>query len=116
MSLSGRSSVLRSVTARGQGVGRALLDAAIEFATARNVGTLEAYPVVVEPSAEINPDSAFTGTLPMFERAGFHVVADRASDPSSAHTRVVVRRDIRTEKASDVDTPVRSRTSRSLSI
>ena len=29
----------------------------------------------------IHPDAAFTGTLPMFERAGFTVVADRASDP-----------------------------------
>ena len=105
-----------SSTARGQGVGRALLDAAIEFAAARGVRTLEAYPVVVDAGEPIHPESAFTGTLPTFERAGFHVVAERASDPSSAHTRVVVRRDIRTAKASDVHTPVDSRTSRSLNI
>lgn len=95
-----------SESARGQGVGRALLDVAIEFARARGVQTLEAYPVVVEAGAAIHPESAFTGTLPMFERAGFEVVVERASDPSSAHTRVVVRRDIRTEKASDVHPPV----------
>lgn len=40
------------------------------------------------------PDAAFTGTLPMFERAGFVVVADRASDPVSTHPRVVVRREL----------------------
>jgi len=105
-----------SSAARGRGGGRALLDAAIEFATRHGVRTLEAYPVVIEAGATIHPESAFTGTLPMFERAGFEVVAERASDPSSAHTRVVVRRDIRTEKASDVHTPVDSRTSRSLNI
>jgi ribosomal protein S18 acetylase RimI-like enzyme len=105
-----------SSSARGQGVGQALLDAAIEFARGRGVETLEAYPVMVDAGAPINPESAFTGTLPMFERAGFEVVAERASDPSSAHTRVVVRRDIRTEKASDAHPPVDSRTSRSLNI
>jgi hypothetical protein len=30
----------------------------------------------------------------MFERAGFEVVADRASDPSSSRQRVVVRREL----------------------
>jgi ribosomal protein S18 acetylase RimI-like enzyme len=105
-----------SSSARGQGVGRALLDGAIEFAAARGVRMLEAYPVVVDAGEPIQPESAFTGTLPMFERAGFHVVAERASDPSSAHTRVVVRRDIRTENASDAHPPVDSRTSRSSSI
>jgi ribosomal protein S18 acetylase RimI-like enzyme len=105
-----------SSSARGQGVGSALLDAAIEFATTQGVRTLEAYPVAVDAREPIHPESAFTGTLPMFVRAGFEVVAERASDPSSAHTRVVVRRDIGTEKASDVHTPVDSRTSRSLNI
>jgi ribosomal protein S18 acetylase RimI-like enzyme len=105
-----------SSNARGQGVGRALLDAAIEFARGRGVETLEAYPVAVDAGNPIHPESAFTGTVSMFERAGFEVVAERASDPSSAHTRVVVRRDIRTEKASDVHPPVDSRTSRSLNI
>ena len=105
-----------SSSARGQGVGSALLDAAIEFAATHGVRTLEAYPVAVDAGEPIHPESAFTGTLPMFVRAGFEVVAERASDPSSAHTRVVVRRDIGTEKASDVHPPVDSRTSRSLNI
>jgi GNAT superfamily N-acetyltransferase len=83
-----------SAEARGRGVARAILAAAIEHARSRGATALEAYPVAVGLGEPIHPESAFTGTLPMFERAGFRVVADRASDPSSAHTRVVVRREL----------------------
>ena len=83
-----------SSTARGRGVARALLDAAIEHARGRGAVALEAYPVRTGDAEPIHPDSAFTGTLPMFERAGFAVVADRASDPSSGTQRVVVRREL----------------------
>lgn len=84
-----------SLTARGQGVARALLDAAISYAGARGGIALEAYPVVIDADGEpIHPDAAFTGTLPMFQRAGFVVVADRASDPASTRPRVVVRREL----------------------
>lgn len=83
-----------SESARGRGVARALLDAAVEHARARGATALEAYPVRVGDGEAIHPDSAFTGTLPMFERAGFRVVADRASDPSSSVQRVVVRREL----------------------
>ncbi len=80
-----------SSTARGRGVASALLDGAIDYARAKGAQALEAYPVRAGDGEPIHPDAAFTGTLPMFERAGFRVVADRASDPSSAHQRVVVR-------------------------
>lgn len=83
-----------SETARGQGVARALLEGAIEHARARGARALEAYPVKLDGPEPIHPDAAFTGTLPMFERAGFRVVADRASDPSSERQRVVVRREL----------------------
>jgi ribosomal protein S18 acetylase RimI-like enzyme len=83
-----------SATARGQGIGRALLDAAVAHARERGADALEAYPVAIEDGGRIHPDAAFTGTLPMFERAGFTVVADRASDPSKANGRVVVRREL----------------------
>ncbi len=83
-----------SDSARGRGVGGALLDAAVEYARGRGVRALEAYPVVVEGDDPVAAESAFTGTLPMFERAGFTVVADRASDPSARHRRVVVRREL----------------------
>ena len=84
-----------SATARGRGVARALLKAAIDYARERGAVGLEAYPVAVGAGERIHPDAAYTGTLPMFERAGFRVVADRASDPSSRHQRVVVRRGLR---------------------
>jgi ribosomal protein S18 acetylase RimI-like enzyme len=81
-----------SSSARGRGVARALLDGAIDYARERGAEALEAYPVVVDEGEGIHPDSAFTGTLRMFERAGFSVVAERASDPSASRQRVVVRR------------------------
>ena len=84
-----------SATARGQGVARALLDAAIEHARANGAEALEAYPVAIDAGEPIHAEAAFTGTLPMFERVGFRIVADRASDPSSRHPRVVVRMSIR---------------------
>ena len=83
-----------SSSARGRGIGRALLDAAVTHARERGATAVEAYPVAIEDGIEIHPDAAFTGTLPMFQRAGFEVVADRASDPSSGRRRVVVRREL----------------------
>jgi GNAT superfamily N-acetyltransferase len=84
-----------SASARGRGVARALLDGAIDFARSRGADALEAYPIIVDEGEGIHPEAAFTGTLPMFERAGFRVVADHASDPSAARQRVVVRRELR---------------------
>jgi hypothetical protein len=75
-------------------VARALLDGAIEFARERGAEALEAYPVVVDAGEGVHPESAFTGTLPMFERAGFSVVAERASAASASRPRVVVRREL----------------------
>lgn len=58
---------------RGKGVANALLKAAVDQARARGATTLEAYPVDTaggrRPSANL-----FTGTLSMFQRAGFHEV------------------------------------------
>jgi len=84
-----------SSSARGRGVARTLLDAAIAYARERGAEAVEAYPVATGDGEAIHPDAAFTGTLPMFQRAGFSVAADRASDPSSTHRRVVVRRELR---------------------
>jgi GNAT superfamily N-acetyltransferase len=83
-----------SKTARGEGVAGALLEAAIEWARKQGAKTLEAYPVDVEPGTTVNAESAYTGTLPMFEQAGFGVVS--ATDSKAAgQPRVVVRRDLR---------------------
>jgi GNAT superfamily N-acetyltransferase len=83
-----------SSAARGRGVGRALLEAAVDYARARGAPALEAYPVRIGDNEAIHPDAAFTGTLPMFARAGFRVVADRASSPIASNQRVVVRREL----------------------
>jgi len=85
-----------SPAVRGRGVARALLAGAIDYARGKGAIALEAYPVRLPTNdagdAEaIHPNAAFTGTLPMFQREGFAVVADRASDPSSSNQRVVVR-------------------------
>jgi ribosomal protein S18 acetylase RimI-like enzyme len=83
-----------SKDARGRGVARALLDGAIEYARKHGAEALEAYPVRLPDGEPVHPDAAFTGTLPMFERVGFRVAADRASDPSASNQRVVVRREL----------------------
>ena len=83
-----------SASARGRGVARTLLDGAVAYAREQGAEALEAYPVRTEAGEEIHSDAAFTGTLPMFEHAGFRVVAERASDPSASRPRVVVRREL----------------------
>ena len=61
---------------RGQGIARNLLAAAIDFARAQGATTLEAYPA--DPgSKRMHVADAYKGTLSMFERAGFEVVARR---------------------------------------
>ena len=56
---------------RGQGVGRALLAAAIDHARSHGAAVLEAYPI--ERDSPSNAD-AFTGPRSMFEKAGFREV------------------------------------------
>jgi len=62
--------------ARGHGVARALLDAAMEHARANGATVLEAYPADTGGSRIPSP-VAYKGTLSMFERAGFAVVERR---------------------------------------
>jgi GNAT superfamily N-acetyltransferase len=73
---------------RGQGVGNALLAAAIEYARDHGATALEAYPV--DTAGERIPASnAFKGTLSMFERAGFEVVARRQATADSSPRPIV---------------------------
>lgn len=78
--------------ARGQGVARALLDAAIAFARDHGATLLEAYPADTD-GARISAANAFKGTVPMFEQAGFEVVERRQANRASA-PRPIVRREI----------------------
>lgn len=78
---------------RGQGVARALLDAAVDYARDRGATLLEAYPV--DPSrGRVPAASAFMGPLGMFERAGFQVV-ERRKWNATTPVRPIVRRAIR---------------------
>jgi GNAT superfamily N-acetyltransferase len=65
-----------SRSARGQGVAKALLDAAIVWAKGQGATILEGYPSDTQ-GRKIPAASAYHGTLSMFESAGFEVVAKR---------------------------------------
>jgi GNAT superfamily N-acetyltransferase len=83
--------------ARGQGVARALLDAAVDYARDHGATLLEAYPVETGGS-RVPSASAYTGTLSMFEHAGFKVAARRQA-PGAKRERPVVRRRIRRRRS-----------------
>ena len=68
---------------RGQGVARALLDGAIDYARSRGVEMLEAYPV--DAAGPVRDDSLWFGGKSMYDQAGFIEVARRKP------TRPVVR-------------------------
>lgn len=78
--------------ARGRGVARALLDAAVAYARDHGATLLEAYPADTE-GGRIPAAHAFKGTVPMFEDAGFEVVERRQANRASA-PRPIVRREV----------------------
>jgi GNAT superfamily N-acetyltransferase len=83
--------------ARGQGVARALLDAAVDYARQHGATLLEAYPV--ETGGDRVPAAhAYKGTVTMFERAGFEV-AERRQHNRSSPIRPIVRRRVRRPRA-----------------
>jgi GNAT superfamily N-acetyltransferase len=74
---------------RGVGVARALLDAAVAFARDRGARAIEGVPIDTR-TASGRPTSAslYTGTLAMFESAGFREIERRGGRP-------IVRRRLR---------------------
>lgn len=84
-------------TARGKGVADALLAAAVDYARDHGATLLEAYPVDTS-GGRVPSANAYHGTLSMFERAGFRVVARRQATPSSK-ARPIVRRAIRRRRS-----------------
>ena len=60
---------------RGQGVARALLDAAIDYARRKKVRLLEAYPV--DKARRSNDEFMWFGAKSMYDAAGFNEVARR---------------------------------------
>jgi ribosomal protein S18 acetylase RimI-like enzyme len=83
---------------RGHGVAGALLDAAIEYAREHGATVLEAYPADIASGKRIPSPNAYMGTIGMFERAGFKVVARRQANSVTA-VRPIVRKSIRPRKA-----------------
>ena len=88
---------------RGEGIARALLDAAVDYAREHGATLLEAYPVDTG-GRRIPSAYAFSGALSMFERAGFEVVERRRYSETSP-VRPIVRRRVRS-----VGAPRRERT------
>jgi GNAT superfamily N-acetyltransferase len=96
-------------SARGQGVARALLKAAMGYAAEHGANLLEGYPVDTD-GARIASASAYKGTLSMFESAGFKVVERRQANRASP-LRPIVRRRVRVSRPAR--TPSRPRRNRS---
>jgi len=73
--------------ARGKGVAKALLKAAIDYARSRSAILIEAYPV--DRAVRSHPDFMWFGAKRMYDRAGFKEVARRKKN------RPIVRRSLR---------------------
>jgi GNAT superfamily N-acetyltransferase len=73
---------------RGQGIARVLLAAAIDHARANGATTLEAYPVDTG-DGRLPAATVYKGTVSMFERAGFTVVARRQASATAAPRPIV---------------------------
>ena len=78
---------------RGRGIARALLDAGVAYARDHGASALEAYPVDIPDGERIPSANVYHGTLSMFERAGFVVVARRLA-PGGDTARPIVRLDL----------------------
>jgi GNAT superfamily N-acetyltransferase len=73
---------------RGRGIAAALLDAAIDYARVHGATMLEAYPADTS-TGRIPSPWAYKGTVSMFERAGFEVVAVRRASRNTAPRPIV---------------------------
>jgi GNAT superfamily N-acetyltransferase len=81
---------------RRRGVARALLHGAIECARPYGAPAPEAYPV--DPGTKrISTSFAYVGTLPMFEREGFHRVVETSARNAGLH-RWLVRLELEQEQ------------------
>ena len=74
---------------RGSGIGVALLEAAVAWAAQHGASVLDGHPVDTDGLAGTpSPSAVFTGTLAMFQRAGFAEIG------RSYRTRPVMRREL----------------------
>lgn len=75
---------------RRQGLTRALIDGAVEYARASGAPAVEGYPVD-NAGQRVDLTMAYVGTRVMFERAGFTKAADTDS-VAGGHPRILMRR------------------------
>ncbi|MCA1736165.1 MAG: GNAT family N-acetyltransferase [Actinobacteria bacterium] len=66
---------------RKQGVAKELLLAAVDYAASNGAQVIEAYPIDTSRLSSPTSASLYTGTLAMFEEAGFREVARRGGRP-----------------------------------
>lgn len=85
--------------ARGQGVAKALLAAAVDYARDHGATLIEGYPIDTS-GGRVAAAKAYTGTVGMFEAAGFKVVARRRASPTSRE-RPIMRRRLRARRVQD---------------
>jgi GNAT superfamily N-acetyltransferase len=72
---------------RGRGIADRLLESGIDYARSKGAEVIEASPV--DKDARVDNEAAFTGSMPMFVRAGFREVARRTP------TRPLMRKELR---------------------
>jgi GNAT superfamily N-acetyltransferase len=75
-----------------KGIASALLNSAVEFVSKQGAPALESYPIL-EWGPKVTRGTAYTGTVKMFERAGFHKVSATKAR-SGGQPRVIMRRDL----------------------
>jgi len=78
--------------ARGRGLARRLLDAAVAYAADHGAPAIEAYPAAPD-GVRVESAKAYTGVLTMFEDAGFREVRSIES-PTATVRRTIVRRNL----------------------
>jgi GNAT superfamily N-acetyltransferase len=81
-----------SKSARGEGLARRLLDAAVEYARKHGAPAIEAYPVAPD-GGRVEAAKAYTGVLSMFEAVGFREVQSVESATATVR-RTIVRMDL----------------------
>lgn len=73
---------------RNQGVGSALLRAALKHLKADGARVAEGYPLQGKPGQTLAAAFAWTGTVPLFEKAGFRAVAPRPTGKQRMRKRL----------------------------
>ena len=77
---------------RRKGVASALINAAVEYAAEQGALAIESYPIF-EWGPKVTSSSAYTGTVKMFQKAGFHSVKVTKAR-SGGQPRIIMRRDL----------------------